>query len=123
MLTFELQRFQTWRKKQLSSWIKKTCLFYRKSIPLEAHKRRATLEVKRIKYTIFVSGLCTEDFMAKLGEYLILTAFSHNCRIERAYKCLGTNLTEFLTTLDSVHDVLHDQVNHIIVKTYLLIKN
>ncbi|XP_053616078.1 head-specific guanylate cyclase [Plodia interpunctella] len=51
----------------------------------------------------------TTDFMAKLGEYLILTAFSHNCRLERAFKCLGTNLTEFLTTLDSVHDVLHDQ--------------
>ncbi|VVD02333.1 unnamed protein product [Leptidea sinapis] len=54
-------------------------------------------------------GVSTEDFMAKLGEYLILTAFSHNCRLERAFKCLGTNLTEFLTTLDSVHDVLHDQ--------------
>ncbi|XP_068623127.1 head-specific guanylate cyclase [Battus philenor] len=54
-------------------------------------------------------SLNTEDFMAKLGEYLILTAFSHNCRLERAFKCLGTNLTEFLTTLDSVHDVLHDQ--------------
>ncbi|RVE43434.1 hypothetical protein evm_011929 [Chilo suppressalis] len=51
----------------------------------------------------------TKDFMAKLGEYLILTAFSHNCRLERAFKCLGTNLTEFLATLDSVHDVLHDQ--------------
>ncbi|KAJ0172712.1 hypothetical protein K1T71_011851 [Dendrolimus kikuchii] len=51
----------------------------------------------------------TKDFMAKLGEYLILTAFAHNCRLERAFKCLGTNLTEFLTTLDSVHDVLHDQ--------------
>ncbi|KAL4703420.1 hypothetical protein ACJJTC_005931 [Scirpophaga incertulas] len=54
-------------------------------------------------------GLRTKEFMAKLGEYLILTAFSHNCRLERAFKCLGTNLTEFLTTLDSVHDVLHDQ--------------
>ncbi|XP_063366092.1 head-specific guanylate cyclase [Cydia amplana] len=54
-------------------------------------------------------SVSTEDFMAKLGEYLILTAFSHNCRIERAYKCLGTNLIEFLHTLDSVHDVLHDQ--------------
>ncbi|XP_026330207.1 head-specific guanylate cyclase [Hyposmocoma kahamanoa] len=54
-------------------------------------------------------SLSTEDFMAKLGEYLILTALSHNSRLERAYKCLGTNLTEFLTTLDSVHDVLHDQ--------------
>lgn len=51
--------------------------------------------------------------MAKLGEYLILTAFSHNCRLERAFKCLGTNLTEFLTTLDSVHDVLHDQVGFV----------
>ncbi|XP_048481199.1 head-specific guanylate cyclase [Plutella xylostella] len=51
----------------------------------------------------------TKEFMAKLGEYLILTAFSHNCRLERAFKCLGTNLTEFLMTLDSVHDVLHDQ--------------
>ncbi|XP_012551167.2 soluble guanylyl cyclae alpha-1 subunit isoform X1 [Bombyx mori] len=54
-------------------------------------------------------SVSTKDFMAKLGEYLILTAFSHNCRLERAFKCLGTNLTEFLTTLDSVHDVLHDQ--------------
>ncbi|XP_049878664.1 head-specific guanylate cyclase [Pectinophora gossypiella] len=54
-------------------------------------------------------SLSTEAFMSKLGEYLILTAFSHNCRLERAFKCLGTNLTEFLTTLDSVHDVLHDQ--------------
>lgn len=60
--------------------------------------------------TDFFTGMNTEDFMAKLGEYLILTAFSHNCRLERAFKCLGTNLTEFLTTLDSVHDVLHDQV-------------
>lgn len=59
----------------------------------------------------FVSGVSTKDFMAKLGEYLILTAFSHNYRLERAFKCLGTNLTEFLTTLDSVHDVLHDQVS------------
>ncbi|XP_023943569.2 head-specific guanylate cyclase [Bicyclus anynana] len=54
-------------------------------------------------------SVSTKDFMAKLGEYLILTAFSHNCRLERAFKCLGTNLIEFLTTLDSVHDVLHDQ--------------
>ncbi|XP_064074590.1 head-specific guanylate cyclase [Vanessa tameamea] len=54
-------------------------------------------------------SVSTKDFMAKLGEYLILTAFSHNCRLERAFKCLGTDLTEFLTTLDSVHDVLHDQ--------------
>ncbi|KAL0829732.1 hypothetical protein ABMA28_003227 [Loxostege sticticalis] len=54
-------------------------------------------------------SVSTKDFMAKLGEYLILTAFSHNCRLERAFKCLGTNLTEFLATLDSVHDVLHDQ--------------
>ncbi|CAH0719182.1 unnamed protein product, partial [Brenthis ino] len=54
-------------------------------------------------------SVSTKDFMAKLGEYLILTAFSHNYRLERAFKCLGTNLTEFLTTLDSVHDVLHDQ--------------
>lgn len=62
---------------------------------------------------VFVSGVSTKDFMAKLGEYLILTAFSHNCRLERAFKCLGTDLTEFLTTLDSVHDVLHDQVRTI----------
>lgn len=64
-----------------------------------------------IKFPLLVAGVSTKDFMAKLGEYLILTAFSHNCRLERAFKCLGTNLTEFLTTLDSVHDVLHDQVS------------
>lgn len=62
-------------------------------------------------YANLVAGVSTKDFMAKLGESLVLTAFAHNCRLERAFKCLGTSLSEFLTTLDSVHDVLHDQVS------------
>lgn len=81
-------------------------------MPLIDRKNETITICFRYSYfiSVLVSGVSTKDFMAKLGEYLILTAFSHNCRLERAFKCLGTDLTEFLTTLDSVHDVLHDQV-------------
>ncbi|XP_013141467.1 PREDICTED: head-specific guanylate cyclase isoform X1 [Papilio polytes] len=99
-------------KNQAEHYDKYNCfsILYRRRLPddVKTWKNYAYLEeiYDAVRAT---DSLNTEDFMAKLGEYLILTAFSHNCRLERAFKCLGTNLTEFLTTLDSVHDVLHDQ--------------
>lgn len=53
------------------------------------------------------TDLDEEDFLDKLGEELIST--SCNGCIERAFKCLGGDLREFLTTLDGVHDVLKYQ--------------
>lgn len=47
------------------------------------------------------------DFLDKLGQELIST--SCRGRLERAFKCLGGDLKEFLTTLDGVHDVLKYQ--------------
>ncbi|XP_063902714.1 head-specific guanylate cyclase [Zophobas morio] len=52
------------------------------------------------------------DFLDKLGQELISTTCSG--RLERAFKCLGGDLKEFLTTLDGVHDVLkyQEEVEH-----------
>ncbi|ENN78921.1 hypothetical protein YQE_04620, partial [Dendroctonus ponderosae] len=49
------------------------------------------------------------DFFDKLGQELISTCCTD--RMERAFKCLGGNLEEFLATLDGVHDVLKYQEN------------
>lgn len=47
------------------------------------------------------------EFLEKLGQELIKTACSEIT--ERAFLCLGSNLREFLETLDGVHDVLQYQ--------------
>ncbi|XP_068907117.1 head-specific guanylate cyclase [Tenebrio molitor] len=47
------------------------------------------------------------DFLDRLGQELISTTCTG--RVERAFKCLGGDLKEFLTTLDGVHDVLKSQ--------------
>lgn len=49
------------------------------------------------------------EFFDKLGQELINTCCLD--RMERAFKCLGGDLKEFLTTLDGVHDVLKYQQN------------
>lgn len=46
-------------------------------------------------------------FLDELGQKLI--EVSCNGRIERSFRCLGADLSEFLTTLDGVHDVLQHQ--------------
>nr|CAD7424003.1 unnamed protein product [Timema monikensis] len=58
---------------------------------------------------------CTEaddvnpaEFLDELGQELMLTACSGG-RLERAFRSLGGNLQDFLTTLDGVHDVLQDE--------------
>ncbi|XP_066257078.1 head-specific guanylate cyclase [Euwallacea similis] len=51
----------------------------------------------------------TDEFFDKLGQELINTCCSNP--LERAFKCLGGDLKEFLTTLDGVHDVLKYQQN------------
>lgn len=48
-----------------------------------------------------------QEFLDKLGQKLIETSCTG--RIERAFRCLGADLREFLTTLDGVHDVLQYQ--------------
>ncbi|XP_045480514.1 head-specific guanylate cyclase [Harmonia axyridis] len=48
-----------------------------------------------------------KQFLDKLGRELIRTS-CHGC-VEKAFKCLGGDLKEFLTTLDGVHDVLKSQ--------------
>ncbi|XP_050303714.1 head-specific guanylate cyclase-like [Anthonomus grandis grandis] len=50
-----------------------------------------------------------DQFFDRLGQELINTCCTD--RMERAFKCLGGNLKEFLTTLDGVHDVLKYQEN------------
>ncbi|EFA02348.1 head-specific guanylate cyclase [Tribolium castaneum] len=52
------------------------------------------------------------EFLDKLGQELIVTSCTG--RLERALKCLGSDLKEFLTTLDGVHDVLkyQEEVEH-----------
>lgn len=56
---------------------------------------------------IFVSDIDSHDFLSRLGESLIQTTCSG--RLERAFRCLGADLREFLSTLDGVHDVLQYQ--------------
>nr|CAD7453745.1 unnamed protein product [Timema tahoe] len=48
------------------------------------------------------------EFLDELGQELILTACSGG-RLERAFRSLGGNLQDFLTTLDGVHDVLQNE--------------
>lgn len=53
------------------------------------------------------AGFDTEEFFEKLGREVV----EINCvgRLERAFRCLGSNLEDFLTTLDSVQDVLQQE--------------
>lgn len=52
-------------------------------------------------------GINLEEFFEKLGQELIL--ISCEGRLERAFRCLGGDIRDFLTTLDSVHDVLQQE--------------
>lgn len=58
---------------------------------------------------VVLPGTDEKDFFDKLGRELIQTS-SQGC-VEKAFRCLGGDLTEFLTTLDGVHDVLKYQEN------------
>lgn len=49
-----------------------------------------------------------EEFLDQLGQELIATTCKKRL-MERAFRCLGGNLQEFLTTLDGVHDVLQGE--------------
>jgi guanylate cyclase soluble subunit alpha len=49
-----------------------------------------------------------EEFLVQLGQELIVTTCEKRLK-ERAFRCLGDNLQEFLTTLDGVHDVLQGE--------------
>lgn len=60
----------------------------------------------RNKY-LLVPDVNVPDFLDKLGHQLILT--SSTGRLERAFRCLGADLREFLITLDGVYDVLKYQ--------------
>ncbi|XP_044254715.1 head-specific guanylate cyclase isoform X1 [Tribolium madens] len=57
-------------------------------------------------------GIDEFEFLDKLGQELISTSCTG--RLERAFKCLGSDLKEFLITLDGVHDVLkyQEEVEH-----------
>lgn len=59
-----------------------------------------------MSYIIF-SDIDEFEFFDKLGQELITQACDK--RTERAFRCLGGNIKEFLTTLDGVHDVLKYQ--------------
>ncbi|KAL3267122.1 hypothetical protein HHI36_011262 [Cryptolaemus montrouzieri] len=54
-------------------------------------------------------GTDEKEFFDKLGRELIRSSCT-GC-VEKAFRCLGGNLQEFLTTLDGVHDVLKYQEN------------
>jgi hypothetical protein len=59
--------------------------------------------------TFFIlSGVSAEEFLGELGQELIAT-MCEKCLMERAFRCLGGSLKEFLTTLDGVHDVLQGE--------------
>lgn len=51
------------------------------------------------------------EILVLLGEELILNCCTS--MIERAFRCLGTELQEFLGSLDGVYDVLKLQEVHI----------
>ncbi|PNF35757.1 hypothetical protein B7P43_G13046 [Cryptotermes secundus] len=53
-------------------------------------------------------GVSAEEFLDELGQELIVTTCEKRLK-ERAFRCLGGNLQEFLTTLDGVHDVLQGE--------------
>jgi hypothetical protein len=55
-----------------------------------------------------LSGVSADEFLDKLGQELIVTTCEKHLK-ERAFRCLGGNLQEFLTTLDGVHDVLQGE--------------
>jgi len=46
------------------------------------------------------------QFLREVGSTLVAQACGGGSRLERAMRCLGGNLLDFLTTLDGVHDVL-----------------
>ncbi|TGZ32384.1 guanylate cyclase 1 soluble subunit alpha 2 [Temnothorax longispinosus] len=48
-------------------------------------------------------------FFDHLGQELITSACVGSCLLERAFRCLGNDLTAFLTTLDGVNDVVQHQ--------------
>lgn len=52
--------------------------------------------------------MSAEEFLDELGQELIATTCERRLK-ERAFRCLGGNLHEFLTTLDGVHDVLQGE--------------
>lgn len=58
---------------------------------------------------LHLSGVSAEEFLDSLGQELIVTTCKKRLQ-ERAFRCLGGNLQEFLTTLDGVHDVLQGEV-------------
>lgn len=55
-------------------------------------------------FFVFFTDVDEEEFLRELGQQV----FIQSCEgpLERAFRSLGGNLVEFLTTLDSVHDVL-----------------
>ncbi|XP_076274488.1 guanylate cyclase 1 soluble subunit alpha 2 isoform X2 [Rhynchophorus ferrugineus] len=53
------------------------------------------------------NGTDEVEFFDKLGQELVTICCSEG--MDRAFKCLGSNFKEFLTTLDGVHDVLKYQ--------------
>lgn len=58
--------------------------------------------------SLILSGVSEEEFLDELGQELIVTTCEKRLK-ERAFRCLGGNLQEFLTTLDGVHDVLQGE--------------
>ena len=56
-----------------------------------------------------LAGVSTQEFLDELGQQLIAKTCEKHLK-ERAFRCLGGNLHEFLTTLDGVHDVLQGEV-------------
>ncbi|XP_058789123.1 head-specific guanylate cyclase [Phymastichus coffea] len=55
----------------------------------------------------YICDFDADDFMDKLGQELIATASEG--LLERAFRCLGNDLTAFLTTLDGVNDVVQHE--------------
>ncbi|XP_063229103.1 head-specific guanylate cyclase [Bacillus rossius redtenbacheri] len=55
--------------------------------------------------TVFKKGVDSQEFLERLGEQLILSACDDKL-VERAFRSLGGNIKDLLTTLDGVHDVL-----------------
>lgn len=73
---------------------------------------RVHVVLVKVSTLLYISFLYFADvdeleFLDKLGQELISTSCTD--RMERAFRCLGDDLKEFLTTLDGVHDVLKYQ--------------
>ena len=56
---------------------------------------------------VWISDIDVNGFLDHLGQQLISTACVGI--LERAFRCLGNDLTAFLTTLDGVNDVVQHQ--------------